>query len=78
MAEPSGSLSPQQRATLESVYWLLRTTRPLLDTLCSKLAPTDRLQLQSILRLLLLNESRLVEHFPDIKAIEERGCGGVR
>lgn len=67
-------LSPDQKATLESVYLLFRTTRPLLDMLRSQtmLSDVDRMQLQSIARLLLLNESRLVEHFPEVKTFEEK------
>jgi len=61
-------LHPEQRAALECLFLLLRTARLCLDNTCSsqQLDPLQRMELQSLVRLLSLNESRLVDRFPEI------------
>ena len=74
--EPSGILSKSQALTLESCYLFLRTLRPLLLSVGNELGETSRVQLQSAIRLALLNESRLVAAFPEVADAEKRWENG--
>jgi hypothetical protein len=74
-----GSLSKSQALTLESCYLFLRTLRPLLVSLGNELGGASRAQLDGQVNLALLNESRLVEAFPEIAEAEKRWeRGGVQ
>jgi hypothetical protein len=67
-----GSLSKTQALTLESCYLFLRTLRPFLFSLERELSETSRLHLGSTISLALLNQSRLVESFPEVADTEKR------
>lgn len=69
----TGSLSPEQKATLESVFLLLRTTRPLLSLICSKSQnSTDRFQLDGTIRLMEHGQERLAAAFPELGPFAEQ------
>ena len=72
-------LHPEQRATLEVLFLLLRTARLCLDNTCSShsLDPLQRIELTSLVRLLHLNESRLVDRFPEINIFARQWDGEV-
>jgi hypothetical protein len=72
-------LHPEQRATLEALFLLLRTSRLCLDSACSsqQLDSLHRIELQSLVRLFHLNESRLVQRFPEITIFAQQWDGEV-
>jgi hypothetical protein len=71
-------LQPEQRAALECLFLVLRTARTYLDTTCSaQHDPVQRFELQSLVRLLSLNESRLVDRFPEITVFARQWDGEV-
>jgi hypothetical protein len=72
--QATGSLSFEQRATIEGVCLLLLTTRTFLDGMCSeqKLDAVHRLELQSAVQLLQLHEERLLAQFPELEYFAEQ------
>lgn len=76
----TGSLSPEQKATLRSIFLLLRTARPLLALLADRAGDaTDRFSLESNVRLFHYAEERLVRAFPDLVPLAEewKARGGL-
>jgi hypothetical protein len=72
-------LHPEQRAALECLFLVLRTARLCLDNTCGsqQLDPLQRIELQSLVRLISLNESRLVDRFPEITTFARQWDGEV-
>jgi hypothetical protein len=73
------SLHPEQRAALEALFLLLRTSRLCLENACGsqQLDSLHRLELQSIARLCQLNEARLVDRFPELTTFARQWDGEV-
>lgn len=75
--QASGSLSKSQILALESCFLFLRTLRPLLLSLGNELCATSREQLDGQIQFAQLNESRLVQAFPEVAAAQSRWQGGA-
>lgn len=72
-------LHPEQRAALECLFLLLRTARLCLDNTCSsqQLDPLQRMELQSLIRLLALNGGRLIDRFGELAIFAKQWGGEV-
>lgn len=72
-------LPPEQRSTLEALYLLLLTSRHCIENACNscQIDSIQRMQLQGLIRLFQLNESRLVERFPEITVFAQQWNGEV-
>src|SRR5713226_2367512 len=78
--EPTRSLSPQQKNSLESTYSCFRGVRAFLESVEPHFQPDEKLMSQNLRELAELCEGKLVEAFPDL--LEwlyqwERGRGGL-
>ena len=73
-----GSLSAQQRSSLESVFTTLKAVSPFLQSLES-LTVDERLQASNLLDLADLSQRKLVEAFPELLLwLADWTDGGVR
>jgi hypothetical protein len=72
-------LPPGQRSTLEALYLLLLSARLCIEDACTshQIDSIQRMQLQNRIRLFQLNESRLVERFPEIAVFAQQWNGEV-
>jgi hypothetical protein len=71
-------LPPEQRSTLEALYLLLLTARLCIEDACiHQIDSIQRTRLQGLIRLFQLNESRLVERFPEITVFAQQWNGEV-
>jgi len=80
MQEPSGTLSPQQRHALESVYSFLTGVRPTIESLSRLFIPeSEKLLARNLEDWAELVQHRLVEAFPEILTwVEEWKRGGAQ
>lgn len=78
MSQAPGSLSVQQRNSLESTYSCFRGMRAFLEPLEAKLQPDEKLISQNLRELAGLCERKLVEAFPELHTwLAEWTRGGV-
>jgi hypothetical protein len=66
MSQAPGSLSVQQRNSLESTYSCFRGMRAFLEPLEAKFQPDEKLMSQNLRELAELCEQKLVSAFPDL------------
>jgi hypothetical protein len=70
--EASRILSKSQTLTLETCYLFFRTLSPFLLSLGNELDIVSRERVDEQMRLVRLNEDRLIEAFPEIADAAER------
>src|SRR6266404_5054316 len=64
--EPTRSLSPQQKNSLESTYSCFRGVRAFLESVEPHFQPDEKLMSQNLRELAKLCEEKLVAAFPDL------------
>jgi hypothetical protein len=66
MSQAPGSLSAQQRNSLESAYSCFRSVRAFLETVEPHFQPDEKLMSENLRELAKLCEEKLVSAFPDL------------